>query len=302
MALENAGVTDTTTAITHPADRLVRAVQERRAPVCVGIDPVFERLPRVTRSVVDTPEAEIESIDRFTDEVLVAISGLVPCVKFQSACFERYGARGIEVLESNIDRARSLDLHVVLDAKRGDIGISNEHYAAAFHRTSADWITLNGYLGIDSLRPYLAGGHGGFVLVRTSNPEGSALQSQSLMDGRSVAEAVADLVAQQDDALLGDCGYSSLGVVVGATQGQEHTRLRAHMPRQLFLVPGYGAQGAGLSDILDLFHADGLGALITASRSVIYAGGSEDSSWAAAVTDAAGSLADEIGRAVGMRS
>lgn len=302
MALENAGVTDTTTAITHPADRLIRAVQERRAPVCVGIDPIFERLPRATRSVVDTPEAEIESIDRFTDEVLTAIAGLVPCVKFQSACFERHGARGVEVLESNIDRARSLDLRVVLDAKRGDIGISNEHYAAAFHRTGADWITLNGYLGIESLRPYLAGGHGGFVLVRTSNPEGSALQGQSLMDGRSVAEAVADLVAEQDDALLGDCGYSSLGVVVGATQGQEHNRLRARMPRQLFLVPGYGAQGAGLSDILDLFHADGLGALITASRSVIYAGGTEDPSWAAAVTDAAGSLADEIGRAVGMRS
>jgi len=302
MPLENPGVTDTTTAITHPADRLILAVQECAAPVCVGLDPVYEQLPRSTRSVIETPEAEIESIDRFTEEVLAAIGGLVPCVKFQSACYERYGARGVEVLNSSMERARALGFHVIFDAKRGDIGISNEHYAAAFHGTGADWITLNGYLGVESLRPYLAGGHGGFVLVRTSNPEGSALQRQTIMDGRTVAEFVADLVSSEDDGLLGDSGYSSLGVVVGATQGEEHHRLREHMPRQVFLVPGYGAQGGGLSDVLDLFHADGLGALITASRSVLYAGGIDDASWAASVTDAAGALADEVGRAVGLRS
>lgn len=300
--LEANGLTETTTATTHPADRLVEAVQACRAPVCVGIDPVLERLPTAVRSCVDAPEAAVESIDRFTQELLDALAGVVPCVKFQSACYERYGADGVRVLDSCMARARELGLHVVFDAKRGDIGISNQHYAAAFHRSGADWITLNGYLGIESLEPYLAAGHGGFVLVRTSNPEGTVFQDGGMADGRTVAESLADLVVGTDDRLVGDSGYSSLGVVVGATQGDAHRRLRDRLGRQVFLVPGYGAQGAGLDDVLELFHADGLGALITASRSVIYAAGADDPSWAAAAADAANSMAEELGRAVGLRA
>ena len=294
---EDQPLIETATATTHPADRLIRAVQDRRTPVCVGIDPVLERLPSAVVGAT-----AIESIERFTMELLDAISGLVPCVKFQSACYERYGADGVRTLETCMNRARALDLHIVFDAKRGDIGLSNGHYAAAFHRTDADWITLNGYLGIESLDPYLADGHGAFVLVRTSNPEGTVFQDGLLSDGRTVADSLADLVVETDDRRVGSSGYSSLGVVVGATQGGAHRRLRDRMGRQIFLVPGYGAQGAGLDDVLELFHADGLGAVITASRSIIYAAAAEDPSWAAAAADAAGTMADELGRAVGLRT
>ena len=290
-------MSETATAITHPADRLVRAVQDRRTPVCVGIDPVLERLPSAVK--MGTP---VESIERFTVQLLDSIVKSVPCVKFQSACFERYGADGVRALEACMSHARDLGLHIVFDAKRGDIGLSNQHYAAGFHRTGADWITLNGYLGIHSLDPYLASGHGAFVLVRTSNPEGTVFQDAMLKDGRTVADALADLVVEADEGHVGASGYSSLGVVVGATQGGAHRRLRDRMGRQIFLVPGYGAQGAGLDDVLELFHADGLGAVITASRSIIYAAAPEDPSWAAAAADAAEAMADELGRAVGLRT
>ncbi len=293
---------EATPVTNHPTDRLIEAVRACGAPVCVGIDPVLERLPKAVRGTIETPESAAESISFFTMQLLEAVAGIVPCVKFQSACFERYGAEGIRVLESGIEHARSLGLQVIFDAKRGDIGISNEHYAHAFRGNGSDWITLSGYLGVQTLRPYLEQGRGAFVLVRTSNPEGSSLQSLPLIDGRTVAEAMADLVVEVGDSTIGDSGYSNLGVVVGATQGEEHHRLRERMPRQVFLVPGYGAQGGELSDILDLFHADGMGAMITASRSVIYAANEDDSSWMNAVRDAAGAFADEIGRAVGLRT
>jgi len=295
-------VPEATPVTNHPTDRLIQSVRACGAPVCVGIDPVLERLPKAVRGTVETPESDVESISLFTRELLDAVAGLVPCVKFQSACFERYGAAGTRALESGIEHARTLGLQVIFDAKRGDIGISNEHYASAFRENGSDWITLSGYLGVETLRPYLEQGRGAFVLVRTSNPEGSSLQSLPLIDGRTVAEAMADLVAEVGDNTIGDSGYSDLGVVVGATQGEEHHRLRERLPRQVFLVPGYGAQGGGLSDILDLFHADGMGAMITASRSVIYAAGVDDPSWMNAVRDAAGTFADEIGRAVGLRT
>lgn len=293
---------EATPVTNHPTDRLIEAVRACGAPVCVGIDPVLERLPKAVRGTIETPESAAESISFFTMQLLEAVAGIVPCVKFQSACFERYGAEGIRVLESGTEHARSLGLQVIFDAKRGDIGISNEHYAHAFRGNGSDWITLSGYLGVQTLRPYLEQGRGAFVLVRTSNPEGSSLQSLPLIDGRTVAEAMADLVVEVGDSTIGDSGYSNLGVVVGATQGEEHHRLRERMPRQVFLVPGYGAQGGELSDILDLFHADGMGAMITASRSVIYAANEDDSSWMNAVRDAAGAFADEIGRAVGLRT
>jgi orotidine-5'-phosphate decarboxylase len=123
-----------------------------------------------------------------------------------------------------------------------------------------------------------------------------------MADGRTVADSLADLVVQTDDRYVGDSGYSSLGVVVGATQGDAHRRLRDRLGRQVFLVPGYGAQGAGLDDVLELFHADGLGALITASRSVIYAADGDDPSWSTAAADAAAAMAEELGRAVGLRA
>jgi orotidine-5'-phosphate decarboxylase len=194
---------------------------------------------------------------------------------------------------------------VILDAKRGDIGLSARHYAAAAfapcHGAPApQWITINGYLGADGMRPFLASGHGAFALVRTSNPGGTVLQAQRLADGRTVAECLAGIVAELGREHLGASGYSTLGAVVGATQRAELEGLRRVMPQQIFLVPGYGAQGGTAEDVAACFHDRGRGAIVTASRSVIYAE-APDGDWPRAVRDAARRLADEVGAVAGMR-
>ncbi|MBM4101309.1 MAG: orotidine-5'-phosphate decarboxylase [Phycisphaerae bacterium] len=273
----------------HPADLLMTAVDAAGAPVCVGLDPVVERLPTEVRVGADSI-----SLARFSLGIIDAVRGIVPCIKIQAACFERYGPDGFKALEEVMAAAKSAGLITILDAKRGDIGISAEHYAAAlFGHFSADWCTANAYLGMDGVTPFLARG-GVFALVRTSNPASDALQSLQLRDGRSVAEAVASLVAATGADSIGSSGFSNLGAVVGATKAQDATSLRAVMPQQLFLVPGYGAQGGTADDVRPCFRADGKGAIITASRSVIYPTSKAGEHWKSAVERAARSFAAEI--------
>jgi orotidine-5'-phosphate decarboxylase len=293
----------------HPADAVLDAIDRLAAPACVGIDPVLGRLPEELRPGDASVAGAARAIGAFSLEVLDAVTGRVPCVKFQSACFERYGHAGVEALEQCLKAARQRDLKVILDAKRGDIGLSAEHYAAAVFGDDAasagpdrpDWVTINAYLGADGIRPFLGAARGAFALVRTSNPGGDAVQTPRLADGRTVAESIAELVASLGESFGGARGYSSLGAVVAATRAEDAARLRRIMPRQLFLVPGFGAQGGGVQDVLPCFDADGRGAIVTASRSVIYAfqEGTED--WRQAIADAADRFADELGRAVGLR-
>ncbi|MFM9170683.1 MAG: orotidine-5'-phosphate decarboxylase [Phycisphaerales bacterium] len=152
------------------------------------------------------------------------------------------------------------------------------------------------------MTPFLAPGHGAFALVRTSNPSGDVLQSLRLADGRTVSEAVADLVAAAGATNVGAGGFSALGAVVGATKRADAAALRARMPAQLFLVPGYGAQGGGVDDVLPCFHADGRGAIVTASRSVIYAFDAGERDWTGAVRRAAERFRDEISAGLGVRA
>jgi orotidine-5'-phosphate decarboxylase len=289
---------DTTTDATvpaHAADRLLAAIDRLRAPVCVGIDPVLERLPAAVRA-----DRGVDAIGRFVTDLLAAIAGRVPCVKFQSACFERYGADGVATLHDGISRARALGFEVILDAKRGDIGISAEHYAAAaFDSAGADWLTANAYLGPDGLEPFLRPGHGTFALVRTSNPGGDELQGAALAAGGTIAEGVAAMIAALGAKHVGERGYSSLGAVVGATKAADAVALRECMPHQIFLVPGYGAQGGGADDVLACFRPDGTGAIITASRSVIYAFDPASTTWIDEVAAAADRFAAEIRSALG---
>ena len=291
----------------HFADRLLAACEDKGAPVCAGIDPVFERLPRDLRGDAagprDAPHA-VEAIGRFVRGVLEAVRPHVPCVKLQSACFERYHWRGVKLYDDMVREARAMGLIVIGDAKRGDIGISAAHYAAGcladdVDAPGPDALTVNGYLGGDSLEPLIdvaaAQGKGLFALVRTSNPGGDALQGLKLDDGRSVGEAVADLVAQQGEAHVGERGYSLLGAVVGATKPADAASLRRHMPRQIFLVPGFGAQGGGADDVRACFKADGTGAIITASRSVNYAfEKAPEADWKQAIEAAALDLRQQI--------
>jgi orotidine-5'-phosphate decarboxylase len=293
----------------HFADRLLAAVEAKGSPVCVGIDPVYGRLPAAVTDQrhfndPEDDEAAADALFEFSRLVLRVVAPHVPLVKFQSACFERYHAPGVQSLTGLIEEARELGLMVILDAKRGDIGSSSEHYAAgclADHEDAPgpDALTVNSYLGADGIEPFIqtaaAQGKGLFALVRTSNPGGDALQSLALADGRTVAEAVAGIMAKAGAGHVGERGYSLLGAVVGATKPVDAAKLRQLMPQQIFLVPGYGAQGGTADDVRACFREDGAGAIVTASRSITYAFGDPTAAdWEAQVASAAEQLAGEV--------
>jgi orotidine-5'-phosphate decarboxylase len=274
------------------ADRLVAAIDSKKAPICVGIDPILDNFPEqvfmrggAARSVND-PTAAIDAIYTFTTKVLKIVAPHVPCVKFQSAYFERYLWEGVEAYYSLIHEAKELGLLVIGDVKRGDIGSTAEAYAAGHlldppadgpeDVVAPDAITVNPMLGMDTLKPFVdvarASGKGLFVLVRTSNPGSTETQDVKLADGRTWSEHLADLlrpVAAQD-GLVGASGFSSIGAVVGATQPQTMTSLRERLPQSIFLLPGYGAQGA-TADMTRAAFREGKGALVSASRSILYA-------------------------------
>ncbi len=282
--------------MTHPADRLRDAINKAGSPVCVGLDPVLESLPEELRARHHEPTP---AIAEFCRAVLAACAGLVPAVKFQSACFERYGSRGWAVLEETMAEAARLELIVLWDAKRGDISTSAAHYAAAAKRLHAHWVTVSPYLGSSGMTPFLDAGLGVFSLVRTSNPDSDAIQNQRLEGGRTVGEMVAQHVSNLGRESLSASGLSALGAVVGATKSSDAAALRAHMPDQVFLIPGYGAQGGTADDIRAMLRpgaptAGEAGVLVTASRSVIYAKPAPGEDWKAAIRAAAAKFACEV--------
>ena len=239
--------------------RLAGAV-EARGPICVGIDPHSTLLE--AWGLPDT----VEGLRKFCDTTVAAVGDLVPALKPQSAFFERFGSAGIAVLESTIRQCREAGALVIADVKRGDIGSTSAAYARAYlHPASplyADAITVSPYLGLGSLSPFFdeAAAHGGgvFVLALTSNPEGAQVQRARTADGRSVAQAVLDEVAQRND---GARPLGSVGVVIGATTGGTGHQLdRLNAP---VLAPGLGAQGATAADLATMF--DGLNGLLLPS-------------------------------------
>lgn len=297
------------------ADRLHAAIARVGSPACVGLDPVVEKLPEsLRRGPGNRPIGAADAIEAFCLAVIDAVADSVAIVKPQSACFERYGQSGLGVLRKVIQAARARGLVVILDAKRGDIGATAEHYAAAVFGPAAstpdserpsfaaDAVTLSGYMGMDTVEPFLThdGCAGAFVLVRTSNPGSDAVQACKLADGRTVAEMLADHVAAlgRRAGNIGACGLSRVGAVVGATKSSEAAALRARMPDQYLLVPGYGAQGGTLEDIKPMLRsqtsAADSGIVVNASRSVLYAFKGDDKNWAGAVSEAARRLADDL--------
>ena len=285
----------------HFSDRLLAALERAGAPACVGIDPVYERMPE---AMLEATSGKVEPIERFSLGVIDAVTDVVGVVKLQSACFERYGHDGMAALERTAQHARDAKLLVILDAKRGDIGLTSEHYAAwAFDTVGADAVTLNPYLGVDAITPFLdaqwsAGrGRGVFALVRTSNPSSDAIQSATLAGGETVASLVADLVRETGAGRTGERGFSDVCAVVAATKPADAALLRAKMPAQIFLAPGFGAQGGSTETIQGLFLPTGLGALVTASRSVIYAFDASEPRWMDHVHDAAVAFATQAQQA-----
>jgi orotidine-5'-phosphate decarboxylase len=271
-------------------DRLLDAIDYTHAPICVGIDPILESLPDEVRSKFqsrdDAPQAAIDAIFDFTTRVLKTVAPHVPIVKFQSAYFEQYLWEGVEAYYSLIHEAKELGLLVIGDVKRGDIGSTASAYAAGHlaeqtagtedEIATPDAITVNPMLGLDTLEPFIKAARdfsrGLFVLVRTSNPGSAELQDAKLASGQSWSEMLAEKlsVLAAEPALVGTRGWSSLGAVVGATQPHTIQNLRRRLPQSIFLLPGYGAQGA-TADMTRAAFKDGRGAIISASRSILYA-------------------------------
>lgn len=287
------------------ADRLLTAIEEKGAPVCVGIDPVYERLPSPLRRGAADESARLAAIAAFCRQVLDVVAGVVPAVKPQIAHFEVYRQGGVALYYEVVRRARQLGLIVIGDVKRGDIGSTAAAYAAAHvgAADSPDAVTVNGYFGADGLAPFVDAAHrtgrGLFVLVRTSNPSAADVQDFADAAGRPFYEHIASHVAAvgRGEGLIGRCGYSCVGAVVGATYPDEARRLREVMGEQLFLVPGYGAQGATAEDCAAAFRPDGTGAIVNASRSVIFAYERPEHAgrdWKLAVEAAAKDLAADI--------
>ncbi|MFT5586417.1 MAG: orotidine-5'-phosphate decarboxylase [Cognaticolwellia sp.] len=270
------------------AERLTVAVQDK-GPVCIGLDPHLHLLPQHFReryAGLGGPAFRLAAAGAVLDwglEVLEAIEGVAAAIKPQVAFFEQLGAPGIGALEALVARAKAMDLLVVLDAKRGDIGSTAQGYCRATLDDTgplgADSVTLSPYLGPESLRPFLdccdAQGKGLFILVRTSNAEADAMQANG------VAEKVAGWISGWNQIRSTPPNLGPVGAVVGATVPAEASFLRSAMPQSWILVPGYGAQGGSAADTLPCFREDGLGALVNSSRGVLFAKAGEEARYQA---------------------
>ncbi|MEW2385807.1 orotidine-5'-phosphate decarboxylase [Micromonospora sp. NPDC047707] len=248
--------------------RLHRAVSER-GPLCVGIDPHPGLLARWGL------DDDVRGLERFAGTVVEALGDRVAVVKPQSAFFERFGARGVAILESTIRQLRNCGSLVLLDVKRGDIGSTVAAYASAYLDPSSplyvDAVTASPYLGVGSLAPMFelaaANGGGVFVLALTSNPEGAAVQRARAADGRTVAQTVIDEISQLN---AGAQPLGSFGLVVGATIGETgHDLSTVNGP---LLAPGLGAQGGSASDLRVVFGPSLPAVLPSYSREVLNAG------------------------------
>src|SRR5207248_6601720 len=227
-------------------------------------------------------EGDAEGYARFCRGIVDAVAPYSVAVKPQSAFFEALGADGMRAFEDVCDYARAAGLLVLADAKRGDIGSTARAYAAAFLEPRgeagplADALTVNSYLGRDSVEPFLQAcrlhGAGIFCLVKTSNPGSADVQDLALSDGRPLWQQVAEVVREWGEELVGENGLSAVGAVVGATHPRAVAEARKLMPQSVLLLPGVGAQGAAPADVARAFTSGPAGALVAVSRSVLYAG------------------------------
>ncbi len=267
-------------------DKLIEKVLKCKNHVVVGLDPRIQYIPRhiledagiKVGSDAGAGEAA-EAFFRFNKEIIDNVYDIVPAVKPQVAFYEQYGTAGFECFLRTCEYARAKGLLVIGDVKRSDIDSTAEAYSD-FYLGSSNWsantdcITLNPYLGIDALMPFVKNcernDKGIFVLVKTSNKSSGDIQDLE-SGGRKLYEHVAEMVVKLGKNIIGSFGYSSVGAVVGATFRDDGERLRKLMKRAYFLVPGYGAQGGTAGDAAVCFNEDGLGAVINSSRGIIAA-------------------------------
>ena len=292
----------------HFGDRLSLAIRKKQTPLVVGLDPRINQLPK--SMAVNNPgnrEEVAVAYSKFCCEIIDVVANLVPAVKPQAAFFEQVGPLGMAALAEVVDHARTAGLLTIMDAKRGDIGSTAAAYASAYlgAKPNSAWgcdaLTVNPYLGDDSLEPFLSvandTGSGIYVLVKTSNPGSHTIQEKMVGD-QPVFSLVAEQVEQLSSQHVGKSGYGNVGAVIGATYPDQLSELRAKMPTTLFLIPGFGAQGGTARDVAGGLDENGLGGIINSSRAIIFAYEKEEyagcSSWQSAIEQATIDTIDQL--------
>jgi orotidine-5'-phosphate decarboxylase len=271
-------------------DRVAAEVERKRSQLVVGLDPRPDLLPVELRG----------DITRFCCGIVDAVAPHAVAVKPQLAFFEALGPPGMVAFQETCAYARRAGLLVIADGKRGDIGSTARAYSAAYlegDQPLADALTVNPWLGRESIEPYLAAarryGAGIFCIVKTSNA-GGEIQDLTLSDGRPVWQHVAALVTEWGADLVGEHGLSAVGAVVGATHPRAVSEARRLLPQAIILLPGVGAQGAKPGDLARAFTSGPASALVNASRSINYAFRESGEDFRAAAGAEAARLKNEI--------
>jgi orotidine-5'-phosphate decarboxylase len=268
---------------------LIQQILDKNSVVCMGLDPRLEQKGTIPQFLVNNYEEPNQIILEFNKALIDATYDLIPVIKPQIAFYEKYDA--LNCLKETINYAHRKDLLVILDSKRNDIGSTSKAYAdSTFNIYQADACTLNGYLGIDSINPYIE--HyfekGIFLLVKTSNPSSNEFQDlfsirldQESDDSTKVQVEnvklernyvqMAKLLNKWNKNLKRFSGYSNLGAVVGATYPSQLREIRKILSHSFILMPGYGVQGATSEDVKYGFDLNGLGGIVNSSRGIIFA-------------------------------
>ncbi len=291
-------------ATTTFADRVAEAVERKRSQLVVGLDPVVDLLPVELQGEAVGAEGRAGAAARFCRGLIDATAPTCVGVKPQLAFFEALGSYGMRAFEETCAYAREAGLLVIADAKRGDIGSTARAYATAYveprdnGRAVADAITVNPYLGRESVEPFLAAckrhGAGMFVVTKTSNTGSADVQDLKLSDGHVVWHQIAMLAREWGAEFVGEHGLSSVGLVMGATYPREIGEARRLCPEQLLLLPGIGAQGASPADVARAFTSGPASALVSVSRAIDYAYRAGGGDWRAAASAEAIRVRGEI--------
>ncbi len=281
-------------------DKLYDRVLERGV-VCVGLDTALDYIPSFIREGKSDKEAIVE----FNKAIIDSTRDVVACFKVQIAYYEALGIEGLKAYKETLEYLRSLDEIIIADIKRGDIAATAKMYAKAHFEGDfeADFITLNPYMGMDSIEPYMpymeSGNKGVFVLVRTSNPGAEDIENIDTKDGSKVYKVVGDKLTKMGETVKGECGYSAIGGVIGCTHVEEGKEIRNRYKDMFFLIPGYGAQGGKAEDVA-LYLRDGNGGVVNSSRAILLAYKKENKpeEFAACARREAIRMRDEIRNAV----
>ena len=272
-------------------DELIEKIKEMQNPTVIGLDPRYEMIPEIIRSKYpQNMEGVAKAIVEFNKKLIDATCDIIPAVKPQIAFYEMYGLEGMKAFEETCNYAKQKGMFVIADIKRGDIGTTAKAYSNAFLGKTkigdkeesifdVDFVTLNPYMGIDSVKPFIEDcinyNKGVFILAKTSNPSSGDLQDVKLEGGEEVYIKVAKLIKEWGKDLIGENGYSCVAAVVGATYPNQLEQIRKVAPNTFFLIPGYGAQGGKAEDIVYAFDKNGIGGIVNSSRGLMCAYTSE---------------------------